>query len=553
MFVAHLDADCFYVSAERVRNAGLAGVPVGVLGNNGACVIAKSYEMKACGVKTGEPVWDAAAKCPDGVFVKRDFKWYEVLSRLMLDAVRRFSAQVEYYSIDEFFFRVDAPAREAEKVARRARDEVMSEVKVPATVGVGRTRTLAKLISDRAKPFGALALLDRPAEEEYLARLPVTEVSGIGGGRARRLATYGLSTCLDLCNADAALVRKLLTVVGERLRDELRGVPREAIRAERPAHVTLSRGGSVGVPTADRGIVWAWAVRNLERLVEELEFYRVRPARLTLWMSYADDASRVAELDLDAPTDRFDLLVDALAVPDARVLARRLRAVRQDEPHRGETAGRRRPCPGHVLGRLARPVATDRRVEARGQRPRPAVGRPQRGDAAAGRVVRRPRPLLRDLRRARQALLLTARCPVLHGVSLLTGDIPLRLFDAHGLAGREYRRGPAAEPEARFLAFERPRLLPVWSCGRLLVVAWGSDDKKSGLPTALWVRLDSASRAGRGSPGNPSRSSSPASAAWIAGGGSRCGRGCAPCWCWTPRRGRTCTPWCTPRRTTTRS
>ncbi|MFM7593872.1 MAG: DNA polymerase IV, partial [Isosphaeraceae bacterium] len=57
--VGHLDADCFYVSAERVRDPFLRGKPVGVLGNQGACVIAKSYEMKAAGVKTGEPIWDA--------------------------------------------------------------------------------------------------------------------------------------------------------------------------------------------------------------------------------------------------------------------------------------------------------------------------------------------------------------------------------------------------------------------------------------------------------------------------------------------------------------
>ena len=65
--VGHLDADCFYVSAERVRYGDLSGVPVGVLGNQGACVIAKSYEMKAAGVKTGVPIWDAMRLCPDGL------------------------------------------------------------------------------------------------------------------------------------------------------------------------------------------------------------------------------------------------------------------------------------------------------------------------------------------------------------------------------------------------------------------------------------------------------------------------------------------------------
>ena len=67
MLIAHLDADCFYVSAERVRDSFLLAKPVGVLGNQGACVIAKSYEMKATGVTTGEPIWDAVKKCPDGI------------------------------------------------------------------------------------------------------------------------------------------------------------------------------------------------------------------------------------------------------------------------------------------------------------------------------------------------------------------------------------------------------------------------------------------------------------------------------------------------------
>src|SRR4051812_2114286 len=107
-YVAHLDADCFYVSAERVRHPDLVGKPVGVLGNNGACVIAKSYEMKAAGVKTGTPIWDAAKLCPEGIYVKRDFRWYEVLSRKMLDIVSTFAAKLEYYSIDEFFFETES-------------------------------------------------------------------------------------------------------------------------------------------------------------------------------------------------------------------------------------------------------------------------------------------------------------------------------------------------------------------------------------------------------------------------------------------------------------
>ena len=98
------DADSFYASAEAVRRPWMAGLPVGVLGNQGACVIARNYPMKRYGVKVGEPVWEAKQKCPDGVYVKRDFKWYETLSRRLLAEVNTFSPAVEYYSIDEFFW-----------------------------------------------------------------------------------------------------------------------------------------------------------------------------------------------------------------------------------------------------------------------------------------------------------------------------------------------------------------------------------------------------------------------------------------------------------------
>src|SRR5262245_10840051 len=102
--IGHIDADTFYVSAERVRFPHLRGRPVAVLGNQGACVIAKSRERKVRGVRTGEPIWEAKKKCPGGVYVKRDFRWYEVLSRRMFDVVKEFSPAVEFHSIDEFFF-----------------------------------------------------------------------------------------------------------------------------------------------------------------------------------------------------------------------------------------------------------------------------------------------------------------------------------------------------------------------------------------------------------------------------------------------------------------
>ncbi len=245
--MGHLDADCFYVSAERVRDEFLRQKPVGVLGNQGACVIAKSYEMKAAGVATGMPIWDALVKCPTGVYVKRDFRWYEVLSRLMLGVMREWSPRVEYYSIDEFFFAaIPVPGQTLQDLAVSIRDEIRERVGVPVTVGIARTRTLAKLISDAAKPDGARAVVDRRAEEELMADLPVTEITGIAGRRAARLSPWGIHTCLDLAQTDRRLVRALLTASGETLWWELNGEAVQPIHLRRPAHKALSRGGSFG-------------------------------------------------------------------------------------------------------------------------------------------------------------------------------------------------------------------------------------------------------------------------------------------------------------------
>jgi DNA polymerase V len=312
MAVGHLDADCFYVSAERLRDPFLLEKPVGVLGNQGACVIAKSYEMKAFGIRTGMPIWEALAKCPVGVFLKRDFRWYELLSRRMLEAVRDLSPRVEYYSIDEFFFAArPSQGQTFEEWAVLIRDRIWERVGVPVTVGVARTRTLAKLISDAAKPFGAQAVLDPGAEEKLLTERPVTEISGIAGRRAARLQPWGIRTCLDLARADRRLVRALLTASGEALWWELNGDPVQPIRPHRPLHKVLSRGGSFGAATSDPIVLYAWLVRNLERLIEELEFHAVLAGRLTVWVAYKDGQVGVGQATLALPTDRFDLLLDA--------------------------------------------------------------------------------------------------------------------------------------------------------------------------------------------------------------------------------------------------
>lgn len=313
--MAHLDADCFYVSAERVRFTHLKDKPLAVLGNQGICVIAKSYEMKAQGVKTGMPIWEAKKICPEGIYLKRDFRWYGLLSQRMLHLLQELCPQVEYYSIDEFFFAATAlprlPGQSLLSAAQRLQEQMLQQVGVPVSIGISWTKTLAKLASDTAKPFGCRVLLDPDQIEAFLARQPVEEVSGIGEQSRRKLAQHGITTCLHYIQAGPRWLRRLLTIKGEQLWRELRGQLVYPLLAQRPPHQLISRGGSIGRASADPERVWAWVVRHLERLIEALDYHQALPERLALSLRLRGGDNVSGDIPLPEPTARFDLLLTA--------------------------------------------------------------------------------------------------------------------------------------------------------------------------------------------------------------------------------------------------
>jgi nucleotidyltransferase/DNA polymerase involved in DNA repair len=303
--IGHIDADCFYVSAERVRFPHLHDLPVGVLGNHGACIIAKSYEMKACGVTTGMPIWDAVPLCPDGIYVKRDFTWYETLSRMLLKTVKAASALVEYYSIDEMFFSVERPT---EQHARDLQRRVFDMIGVPVSIGIAPTKTLAKLASDTNKPFGYHVVGDNDARLEMLQGLAVTEITGIARRSAKKLAEHGIATCDQFAAADRRLIRKLLTKRGEDLWWELNGHSVMRIAPTRPRHKFIARGGSLGRATSDAARLRAFVVRNTERLVEALNYYQLGCDQLILELSFKPSGRGVLRESLMTTAWRFEEL-----------------------------------------------------------------------------------------------------------------------------------------------------------------------------------------------------------------------------------------------------
>ncbi|WP_139923602.1 Y-family DNA polymerase [Hymenobacter sp. DG01] len=228
---ALVDCNNFYVSCERVFRPELVGVPVVVLSNNDGCLISRSDEAKALGLRMGEPYFKARPLLEQHrvrVF-SSNYPLYGDLSRRVNLVLGQFSPEVELYSIDESFVHLGAPARHGpayEDVALAIRAAVLQQVGIPVCVGVGPTKTLAKLANRRARhtPGGVLILDSPESRAKALVATPIQEIWGIGRRQAPKLLVAGIGTAAELAAAPEGWVRQNLGgVVGVRLWRELRG------------------------------------------------------------------------------------------------------------------------------------------------------------------------------------------------------------------------------------------------------------------------------------------------------------------------------------------
>jgi DNA polymerase-4 len=215
--ILHADADSFFASVEQRDDPSLHGRPVAV---GGGVVLAASYEAKAFGVKTAMGGRTARRLCPGLIVVPARFKAYTEASRAMFDVFDDTSPVVEGLSIDEAFIDVRGMRRIAgspEEIARRLRERVRAEVGIPVTVGVARTKFLAKVASGVAKPDGLLVV--PPAGElDFLHPLPVERLWGVGDKTAVKLHARGLMTVGQVAAlAESTLVAMLGRAAGRQL------------------------------------------------------------------------------------------------------------------------------------------------------------------------------------------------------------------------------------------------------------------------------------------------------------------------------------------------
>lgn len=268
---ALVDCNNFFVSCERAFRPELEGRPVIVLSNNDGCVISRSEEAKALGVGMAAPFFEIRALVAEHgiVSLSANHELYVDMSRRVSAVLSRHAPVVENYSVDESFLTFpDDKLLEARAHALRA--EVRRWTGLPVAVGLGPTKALAKLGSDKAKKLGGvLSLLDPTLREQVLDETPVTHVWGIAKRSALRLAPYGVRTAGDFARLRDAQIQSTLGVGGLKLAHELRGVSCLTL-ADAPAarqSVTVSRSFGKPVYSLDalQSALGTFAARAAER------------------------------------------------------------------------------------------------------------------------------------------------------------------------------------------------------------------------------------------------------------------------------------------------
>jgi len=298
--ILHADLDAFYASVEQLLDPSLRGRPVAV---GGGVVLAASYEAKAFGVRGGMPGRAARELCPQLIFVPGRFREYQRLGDAAIRVLGDFTPLVERISIDEAFADVAGCAHlfgPPAEIARAIRRRVRTELGLPISIGVARTKHLAKIASQVAKPDGLVAV-DPERELEFLHDLPVELMWGVGPVTRARLAESGVHTIGQLAATPGGSLERLLgRAAGEKLAALARNRDPRGIETRRRSHSAGAQSALGRRPAEER--VFVPALRHLADRVATRLRAKSRPGRtVTVRVRFADLRSVTRAVTLDAP------------------------------------------------------------------------------------------------------------------------------------------------------------------------------------------------------------------------------------------------------------
>jgi len=227
--IALVDCNSFYVSCEKLFNPKLKNKPVVVLSNNDGCIISRSTEAKALGIKMGEPYFKAK-----NIIIKNNvqvfssnYSLYGDLSRRVMRTLKRFNSEIEIYSIDEAFLDLsNFPDNEAENIGKEIRSIVLKWTGIPTSIGIAKTKTLSKVANHIAKKkqSGVVSLIGIENIDPILEKVEINDVWGIGKQLTKFYHQNGIYNAKQLKNKSNTWIKKSSNVLSSRTAMELKGI-----------------------------------------------------------------------------------------------------------------------------------------------------------------------------------------------------------------------------------------------------------------------------------------------------------------------------------------
>lgn len=307
--ILHADLDAFYASVEQLLDPRLRGKPIAV---GGGVVLAASYEARAFGVRGGMPGRRARQLCPDLIFVGGHFDQYQRLGDAAIGVLGDFTPSVERISIDEAFADVAGCTHlfgSPEGIAKKVRARVRAEIGLPISIGVARTKHLAKIASQVAKPDG-LVVVDPATELEFLHELPVGLMWGVGPATEARLASIGVATIGQLAERDPESLEQLLGhAAGSRLNALAWNEDPRPVVTSRRAHSAGAQSALGRQPATER--VFKPTLHHLaDRIGARLRAKALAGRTITVRVRFADLRSVTRALTLSAPISATRAIAD---------------------------------------------------------------------------------------------------------------------------------------------------------------------------------------------------------------------------------------------------
>jgi DNA polymerase-4/DNA polymerase V len=303
--IVHIDGDAFFASCEQSRRPKLQGRPV-VTGKERGIAASMSYEAKARGVTRGMRISDIRKICPDAVILPSDYETYSLLSKRFFAIVRRYTPDVEEYSIDECFADLTGLRRPLRmsylKIAECIKKELDTELGFTFSVGLAPNKVVAKIASKWQKPSGLTAIPGRELHR-FLGKLPVEKVWGIGPNTTAFLQKHGIRTALEFTQRPEAWMKKHLSKPFYQIWQELNGqYVFELALGEYDTYYTIQKVKTFTPASRDRAFVFAQLAKNIENACVKIRKYKLATQRVVMFLRTQEFRDFGLEVDLSGPT-----------------------------------------------------------------------------------------------------------------------------------------------------------------------------------------------------------------------------------------------------------